>query len=62
LTSDAPAAQAGIAAGDVITAIGKREIKNMEDYRQALTEIKKGKTVVFQIQQQERKRYIAITP
>jgi len=62
LTSGAPAAQAGIAAGDVITAIGKREIKNLEDYRQALIEIKKGKTVVFQIQQQERKRYIAITP
>jgi serine protease Do len=62
LAPDAPASQAGIAAGDVITAIGKREIKNLDDYRQALAEIKKGRTVVFQIQQQERKRYIAITP
>ena len=58
---DAPAAQAGIATGDVITAIGKREIKNLEDYRSVLAEIKKGQTVVFQIQQQERKRYIAVT-
>jgi len=57
-----PAGQAGIAVGDVITSIGKREIKNLEDYRAAMAEVKKGKTVVFQIQQQERKRYIAVTP
>lgn len=62
LIPDTPAAQAGIAAGDVITAIGKREIKNLDDYQKAQAEIKKGRTVVFQIQQQERKRYIAITP
>jgi serine protease Do len=57
-----PAADAGITPGDVITTIGRREIKNLNDYRQALAEIKKGQTVVFQVQQQERKRYIAITP
>ncbi len=59
---DSPAAEAGIAVGDVITAVDKREIQNIDDYRAALAAVKKGKTVIVQVQQQARKRYIAVTP
>ncbi len=59
---DSPAAEAGITAGDVILAMDKKEIKGLDDYRAALVNVKEGKTVIVQVQQQDRKRFLAVTP
>ncbi len=56
------AEKAGIAAGDVIVGIGKSEIKNVDDYKKAVAGLTKGKPVIFQIQRNERKVYVAVTP
>ncbi len=60
--TDTPADDAGIKVGDVIIAIGKKEIRNVKDYRTAESKLKKGKPAIFHIQRGERKLYIAITP
>jgi serine protease Do len=57
-----PAADANIAAGDVILSIGKQTIENLKDYNNALSKLEAGKPVIFQIQRGERKRYVAVTP
>lgn len=57
-----PAEDAGITSGDVIVVIGKMEIKNLRDYHNAVKNLKKGKPVVFQIQREQRRRYVAVTP
>jgi len=57
-----PAGDAGIAQGDVIVYVGKSEIRNLNDYKRAVAALKKGKPVVFQIQRNQRKTYIAVTP
>lgn len=59
---DSPAEQAGIGVGDVIISIGKREIKSVADYNRAISDLKKGKSVIIQLQRGERKRYVAVTP
>lgn len=59
---NSPAEEAGIVVGDVILAIGKQEIKNVSDYRNAVSKLKKGKPVIFHIQRVARKRYVAVTP
>ncbi len=43
--ADAPAMEAGIRSGDVITAIGDTEIDSMEDYRRALLKLSVGDKV-----------------
>jgi serine protease Do len=55
--SNSPAEAVDIRIGDVIIAIGKTGIKNVVDYRAALSKLDK-----FHIQRGERKLYIAVTP
>lgn len=58
---DSPASDAGIRVGDVILTIGKREIGDIRDYRAVVSQLEKGKSVIFHIQRGERKLYVAIT-
>jgi membrane-associated protease RseP (regulator of RpoE activity) len=41
---DSPAGKAGLVKGDILTALGKTEIKNMRDYANALGQYKSGDT------------------
>jgi serine protease Do len=56
------AEKAGIAAGDVIMGIGKSAIKSVVDYKKAVAGLAKGKPVIFQLQRNQRKVYVALTP
>lgn len=59
---DSPASDAGILKGDVILTIGRTRIKNLDDYEQVVSHLKKGKPVIFHIQRRQRKLYLALTP
>jgi len=59
---DSPAEKARISVGDIIIYIGKQQITNSTDYRQAVANLQQGKPVIFQIQRGERKRYVAVIP
>lgn len=62
---DSPAGDAGLQPGDVIIGIGNKDVKNIKDisdFRNAISELKKGEPVIFQIQRGERKKYVAVTP
>ncbi len=56
------AAEAGIQVGDVIVGVGNKNIENIDDFGNAIKNLKKGKPVIFQIQRAERKRYVALKP
>ncbi|UCF69936.1 MAG: DegQ family serine endoprotease [candidate division WOR-3 bacterium] len=62
ITSGTPADKAGFAVGDVIMAIGGKDTPNLAAYRKTVSELKKGKPVIFHVQRGERKLYIAVTP
>ena len=57
-----PADKAGFRVGDVIMGIGKRNVSNVDSYRNAVAELEKGKPVIFHVQRGDRKLYIAVTP
>ena len=62
IRSGTPAEKAGFAVGDVIMGIGDKKISDVETYRDAVTDLKSGKPVIFHVQRGERKLYIAVTP
>jgi serine protease Do len=57
-----PAEKAGFVIGDVIMGIGDKKISDVDTYRDAVTDLKSGKPVIFHVQRGERKLYIAVTP
>ncbi|HKU72282.1 MAG TPA: M20/M25/M40 family metallo-hydrolase [Pyrinomonadaceae bacterium] len=59
---DSPAAKAGLKAGDRITKIGTREIKNVYDYTYALGEMKAGQEYVVEVMRGSEKLTLKITP
>ncbi len=59
--SDSPASDANIRVGDVILAIGKKEIGDVNEYRAAVANLREGKPVIFHLQRGERKLYVAVT-
>ncbi len=59
---DSPTSDAGIAVGDVILSIDKKNITDVKVYQATVAKLKKGKPVIFQIQRKERKLYVAVTP
>lgn len=62
IIANSPAEEASIKVGDVILTIGKNEIKNINNYRAAVSKLKKGKPIIFHIQRGGRKLYVAVTP
>jgi len=57
-----PADKAGFNVGDVIIAIGNKSTASVDEYRNAIRDLKKDKPVIFHVQRGERKLYIAVTP
>lgn len=58
---DSPAMEAGISNGDIITKIGKNEIKTVQDYEQTLLGIKPGETVEVLAKRKGAAGYVDIT-
>lgn len=54
------ASESGLRPGDVILEIGKKTIKNLDDYRSALEEVKKGGAALFLIKRGENTIYIGL--
>jgi len=59
---DSPTSDAGIAVGDVILSIGKKNVEDVRSYQSIVANLKKGKPVIFQVQRKERKLYVAVSP
>jgi serine protease Do len=54
------AAEAGVRPGDVILEISKKAIKNLDDYRTAMDEAKKGGSALFLVKRGENTIYIGL--
>lgn len=58
---DAPAMTAGLQTGDVIIAMGKEEVRSMEDYQRLLMKMKKGEEVRITANRQNAQGYKKFT-
>ena len=58
---DAPAMTAGLQTGDVIIAMGKEEVRSMEDYQRLLMQTKKGEEVKITANRQNAQGYKKFT-
>jgi len=52
--------QAGLKPGDVILEIGRKQIKNLDDYRKAVNELEKGRSALFLVKRGDNTIYIGI--
>ena len=59
---NAPAAQAGIRPGDVITAVGDRPVANVAELLSSVAGLKPGKETRFGVQRQDQQLDIKVTP
>jgi hypothetical protein len=59
---DAPAARAGLQAGDTIVRIGTHEITNMHDYMFALGELEPGRAVAIEVERGGKRVPVSLIP
>lgn len=59
---DAPAARAGLAAGDVIVKLGTHEVTNIHDYMFALGELEAGREVAIEVLRGDKQVALKIIP
>jgi len=62
IESGSPASDAGLRPGDLIKEINRKEIKSLDDYRQALSQIKKGDNLLLLIKRGSGALYVVLTP
>jgi serine protease Do len=62
IESASPASDAGLRPGDLIKEVDRKEIKNLDDYRQALNQAKKGDTLLLLIKRGRGALYVVLTP
>ncbi len=55
-----PGHEAGLRSGDVILKIGRKPIRDMTDFRNAVEKAKKGNSVLFLVQRGEGKLFLAM--
>ncbi|HWC77129.1 MAG TPA: M28 family peptidase, partial [Blastocatellia bacterium] len=59
---DSPADRAGLRAGDVVTRLGKVQVKNVYDYTYALGEMKAGEEIEVVLKREGRELTLKLTP
>jgi serine protease Do len=52
--------EAGVQRGDLIREVNGQNIRNVEDYRSALTKVKKGEVIRLLVRRGERNLYLTI--
>jgi serine protease Do len=57
-----PAAEAGLQPGDLISEVNRTAIKNMNDYQQALKQVKNGENLLLLIKRGSGALYVVLTP
>ncbi len=57
-----PAAEAGLRPGDLITEVNRKGIKNLDDYQQALKQVKKDENLLLLIKRGSGAFYAVLTP
>jgi serine protease Do len=62
IRSGSPAAEAGLRPGDLIKEMERKEIKSLDDYRQALNQVKKGDNLLLLIKRGSGAFYAVLTP
>ncbi len=61
VAADGPAAEAGIEANDVITRVGKQDIKNLAEFQEAMKRVP-PQGVVFLLQRGGEKKFVSVKP
>jgi hypothetical protein len=61
VTDGKPAFVAGVQKGDVITALGDFQVKNMQDYMKALAAFKKGDTTMVKVKRANEEKTLPVT-
>jgi hypothetical protein len=61
VTDGRPAAAAGVQKGDVITALGDIQVKNMQDYMKALAAFKKGDSTTVKVKRANEEKTLPVT-
>jgi serine protease Do len=59
---NSPADEAGLRPGDIVLAIEKHRIEDVEAYQRLTKQLHEGTPVIFHVQRGERKLYVALTP
>jgi len=62
IRSGSPAAEAGLRPGDLIKEMDRKEIKSLDDYRQALNQVKEGDNLLLLIKRGSGAFYAVLTP
>jgi serine protease Do len=62
ITSGSPASEAGLRPGDLIREMNRKEIESLDDYRQALNQVKKGDNLLLLIKRGSGAFYAVLTP
>jgi serine protease Do len=62
IESGSPASEAGLLPGDLIREMNRKEIKSLDDYRQALKQAKKGDNLLLLIKRGSGALYVILTP
>jgi serine protease Do len=62
IRSGSPAAEAGLRPGDLIKEMDRKAINSLDDYRQALSQLKKGDNLLLLIKRGSGAFYVVLTP
>jgi serine protease Do len=62
IKADSPAAAAGLQAGDLITEVNHKLIKDLDDYQQALKQVKSGENLLLLVKRGSGAFYVVLTP
>jgi serine protease Do len=62
IKSGSPAADAGLQAGDLITEVNHKLVKNLDDYQQALKQVKSGENLLLLVKRGSGAFYVVLTP
>lgn len=57
-----PAEEAGMRRGDIILEVDRKPVRNLNDYRRALKDAKKGKGILFLVRRGENTLFLALRP
>ena len=57
-----PAAEAGLQPGDLISEVNRTAVKNLNDYQQALKQVKNGENLLLLVKRGSGALYVVLTP